>query len=130
MCHGLTLALVTSCGDSTGLATPVAAYTLVSVNTKTLPATTYADTGYVIEVTAGTITLSADQTYSGSVTTRETVDGNASLYLDHAAGSWAKLDAGTISLRPASGPSQSAVWSGSQLTVTQSDGVFVYARAQ
>ena len=107
----------------------MASYTLVSVDAKTLPATMYSDTGYSVEVTAGTITLNPDKSFAGSITTRETVDGKASVYVDHAAGSWVEASGGAITLTPTGGPTRSAAWSGTRLTVTQSDGVFVYSRA-
>lgn len=118
--------LLAACGEVTGPKSPVGTYALSSVDAKPLPATMYADTGYTVEVTAGTIALTADLKYTSSVTTRETVDGNVSTYIDRFSGTWAQAGS-TITLTPTRGPTQSATLSGTRLTVTQSDGVFVYS---
>ena len=86
----------------------------------------FADTGFVVVVTAGTITLTADGKFASAVTTRETVAGNVSVYVDHVSGTWLQGSSGAITLTPSSGPIEPALWSGTKLTVTQSDGVFVY----
>lgn len=123
------LTLAAACGEPTGPTSPIAAYTLASVDSKQLPATMYSDTGYTVVVTAGAITLLADGKYTSSTTTRETVDGNVSVYIDRGAGTWVQTsEGGAITLTPTSGPpTVSAVWSGRQLTVTQSDGVYIYS---
>lgn len=109
---------------------PIASYLLSTVDSKALPITVFSDTGYVVEFTAGAITLSADKSYSRFVTSRETVDGNVSLYVDSEAGTWVQASgSGAIMLTPQFASSRSALWSGLQLTVTQSDGVFKYLRA-
>ena len=102
---------------------------VTSVNAKGLPATMYSDTGYTVEATAGTITVTADNKYTGSMTTRETVDGKASIYVDHASGTWVQTG-NAITLTPTGGAAQSGTWSGTSLTINQSDGVFVYSRAR
>lgn len=124
----MALVLLVGCHDSTGPTTPVGTFTLATVNTKALPATMYADTGYTVEVTAGSITVTADKKYAGSVTVRETVDGKASIYVDHPAGSWTQAG-NAITLTPTGGAAQSGTWSATSLTVTTSDGVFAYSRA-
>lgn len=130
------LAFAAACGGSdagpAGPAqptSPIAAYALTTVDTKALPTVMFADTGYTVEVTAGTLTLTADLKYSGSVTTRETVDGNISFYVDRVSGIWVQATgAKTITFNPATGTAQSALWAGTKLTVTQSDGVYQYTR--
>jgi len=129
-------ALVAACGGSEAgpagpppPSTPIAAYTLTTVDAKALPAVMFADTGYTLEVTQGTLTLTADLKYAGTVTTRETVDGNISYYLERASGSWAQsAGSGAITFTPTVGPAQPATWTATKLTVTQSDGVYQYTR--
>lgn len=108
---------------------PIAAYALSTVDSKPLPLTMFADTGYVVEITTGAITLASDKTFTSSVTTRETVDGNVSLYVEKSSGTWVQTSGSSaITLTPKFGSPSSAVWSGFQLTVTQTDGVFKYTR--
>jgi len=126
----MALALFTACSDATGPTSPIAAYALTSVDAKPLPATMYADTGYSLVVTAGAITLTADNKFTTSVTTRETVEGNISTYVDVGTGTWEQLSSGAaITLKPTGGTPLPAALSGTRLTVTWSDGVFIYSRA-
>jgi len=93
--------------------TPVAAYSLTLVDAKALPAVMFSDTGYTVEVTEGTLSLTADLKFTGSVTTRETVDGNISFYIDRVSGNWSKASgSSTVTLNPTGGTAQSAVWAG------------------
>ena len=130
------LAFVAACGGSdagpSGPAqptTPIAAYSLTLVDAKALPVLMFSDTGYTVEVTSGTLALTADLKFTGAVTSRETVDGNISFYSDQMSGSWSRASGSTsITLNPLGGAAQQAVWAGTKLTVTQSDGVYQYTR--
>ncbi len=65
-----------ACGDDSVSPADVAGtYTLQSVNGEGLPAVLAESTDFLIEVTAGSVTLNADLTCSHSVTQRETDQG-------------------------------------------------------
>jgi hypothetical protein len=121
---------VAACGEPTGPMTPAAAYTLSTIDAKVLPATLYADTGYSLIATAGTLTLTEDLKYTWTLTTRETVDGNASTYIENDSGTWIQTAAGGvgITMTSAYGGVLTATWSGTTLTLNLPDGVFLYSR--
>ena len=115
-----------ACADPSGPTTPVASYALTSFGTRALPAVMFEEEGYRLEVTAGSATLEADSTFTFSTTVIETVDGNKSTYVDNEAGEWVQGEAGAITFTLSSGEVCSAVWTGTTLTVTRSEMVFVY----
>ena len=123
------LALSASCHDSTAPSDPVGNYALASVDAKNLPVTMYSDSGYSLIVTAGALTLTADGKYGGTITTKETVDGVVSVYVDQLAGSWVQYSNGSVAITPTGGTALTASLVGGKLTVPQSDGVYAYTRA-
>jgi hypothetical protein len=123
------LALSASCHESTAPDDPVGKYVLASVDAKTLPVTMYSDTGYSLIVTAGALTLTADQKYSGTITTKETVDGVASVYVDQLVGTWVQFSNGSVAITPTGGAVITASLAAGKLTVPQSDGVYAYTRS-
>lgn len=89
----------------------------------------YTEAGYSLEVSAGEITLAADSTFTTTYSVKETVDGFASLYVDHGLGRWLQAsDGGDITLTPSDGPPFYATWSGERLEITM-DGIrYVFTR--
>lgn len=111
-------------------ASPAASYALSTVSNVSLPVTMYADTGYKLEVTAGTLVLSPGFAYTLTTTTKETFEGNVSIYIERSSGTWSlgTVSASAVTLTPSAGAAYSAVWSGDKLTVTQPDGTYLYSR--
>jgi hypothetical protein len=114
-----------ACNDSTGPTTPIAAYTLTAIGSAGLPTVMYAEEGYSLEVTAGTIELVEPDEYTASLTVIETVDGIKSTYVDQESGTWAMVN-GVIELSPLAGSTFTATWSGTRLTVNRDDVIYVY----
>jgi hypothetical protein len=85
----------------------------------------YAEEGYTLEVTAGTIELVEPDKYTATLTVVETVDGNKSTYVDQESGTWGGLN-GVIELYPLSGEMFAATWSGTRLTVGRDGVTYVY----
>lgn len=74
----LALATLAACGGGDDPPAPrqlPGTYPLVSANGRSLPAVLYEAPGYKLEVTAGTITLSGNGSFTDSYTVRETIDG-------------------------------------------------------
>lgn len=74
----LCLATLAACGGGDDSPAPkqlAGTYPLVSADGRSLPAVLYEDATYKLEVTAGTITLVANGSFSDSYTIRETIDG-------------------------------------------------------
>lgn len=105
-------------------------FTLSSVDQKGLPYKVLSDEGYSIEVTAGTAVLDTNHTFLMPLTTRETVAGFQSTYVDTTRGTWSQ-DAGVITLTVGTIPA-TAQWDGRRLTVNWTIGpvvnTYVYTR--
>ena len=105
-------------------------FALSTVDAKALPYTVLADTGYSIEVTAGTAVLDTNHTFLMPLTTRETVAGFVSTYVDTTRGTWTQ-NVGAITLTVGSTPA-GATWDGRRLTVMWSIGpvinTYVYTK--
>jgi hypothetical protein len=113
------------CNESTGPDSPIAPYALSAIGTTSLPALMYAEEGYTLEVTAGTIELVEPDTYTATLTVIETVDGNQSTYVDQESGTWLLKD-GMIEFSALSGDTFTATWSGTRLTVGRDGVTYVY----
>jgi hypothetical protein len=98
-------------------------FALSTVDAKRLPFKVLADTGYSIEVTAGSAVLDTNHTFIMPLTTRETVAGFVSTYVDTTRGTWSQ-DIGTVTLTVGTTPA-TAVWDGRRLTVMWSIGPVV-----
>jgi hypothetical protein len=98
-------------------------FALSTVDAKALPFKVLADTGYSIEVTAGTAVLDTNHTFLMPLTTRETVAGFVSTYVDTTRGTWSQ-NAGAITLTVGTSPA-TASWDGRRLTVMWSIGPVV-----
>lgn len=105
-------------------ATPTGAYTLNSVDAKALPYTMYSDTGYTLQVSSGTLTITAAGKWVSKITTRETVAGNLSTYADSTFGTWT-IGAGTANatfLNAETGLTSAVSWTAVDITVNDVDG--------
>jgi hypothetical protein len=111
-------------------ATPVGAYTLLTIDAKELPFTMYSDTGYTLEIQSGSlsVTSTAGTTTGGKwvakVIQRETVAGFVSTYNDSTFGTWT-LPAGAttaVFTNAESNTASSVTWTSADATVTDVDG--------
>lgn len=119
------LAVTFACKDG-GPKTPIAPYALTMIGTTRLPVVMYQAESYTLEVTSGTVELTAPDKLTMTMTVNETVDGNKSTYTDIESGTWALESGGAITITLVSGEKLAAVWSGTQLTVTRDETTFVY----
>lgn len=79
-------------------------FSLSTVNTDPLPFSVFADAGYTLEVTSGTADVRANGQFILVLTTRETVAGHASVYVDSTTGTWTQNGA-TVTFTAVSGVS-------------------------
>jgi hypothetical protein len=113
--------------------TPVAGtFALTKVDTKALPFEVLSDSFYKLEVTAGSAVLQTTGQFIMPLTTRETVAGHASLYVDTTRGTWTQLaGAITLTVNP-DATTSNAQWDGKRLTVMfaigPSSNTYVYTR--
>ena len=107
-------------------------FTLTSVDAKSLPFAILSDSFYTLEVTAGTAFLQTTGSFSMPLTTRETIAGHASTFVDTMRGTWTQA-AGAISFTTMPGSQTTgATWDGQHLTVMfvigPSTNTYVYTR--
>ncbi len=117
-------------GNTSGPTTPVGAWTIATVNAKTLPFTMFSDTNYLYEVTGGTFSFTSDGKYSRTITYRQTIPGNVSLFVDSSSGTWV-LSASKLMITDGADSSlDSATFASGKLTFTETNGAatntFVY----
>jgi hypothetical protein len=125
------LAFVAACGGSGDSpagpptpTTPVGSYTLQTVNGKTPPVAVIVLAPYMVEVTNATFDLGATGSYTSVLTSRQTVPGNVSTFVDSATGTWVQ-SGGNITLTsivdgaPTTGI---ATWDKGLLTLTGATG--------
>ncbi len=112
-----------ACGGADGSngpsASPVGSYSLSSLNSKPLPFTLFADTGFTIALSAGSLALATDGSYLATISTNETIEGHVSTYVDSSTGRWTQAGA-TLRFVGADSTRQSASWDGSRLSLTDS----------
>jgi hypothetical protein len=86
----LSVALVSACSDSTGPSTIFGTYTLATINGSALPQVVDSDptTGATLEVTAGTVIVSQDGTFSDRTDFRLTESGQVTTGSETATGAW------------------------------------------
>lgn len=98
---------------------PVAgSFALSTVDTKGLPVKVLSDTDYSIEVTAGSAVFdSTNHTFIMPMTTRETVAGFASTYVDTTRGTWSQ-SASVVMLTATGALPITAQWDGRKLKVS------------
>ncbi len=124
LCLSIAFANVAACGSETGTGPvdrlpsgddPVAgAFVLVTVNTVAPPFTLFNDSGYALELTASRLALQPGGQFVLAITTRETVVGFPSFFVDSTAGNWTQ-NRGAVSLTSSSGESAMATWDGTRL---------------
>ena len=117
-------------GNPPGPTTPVGAWTIATVNAKTLPFTMFTDTNYLYEVTAGTFSFTSDGKYSRTITFRQTIPGNISIFVDSSSGTWV-LSASKLMITDGADSSlDSATFASGKLTFIETNGAttntFVY----
>lgn len=121
---------VTACSKSDGPtaavapATPEGAYTLSTIDAKTLPYTMYADTGYTLEVTSGTLSVTAGGRWVSKIVTRETVAGFASTYSDSTFGTWALPGNSKTAVftNAETKATSNATWTATDISIDDNDG--------
>lgn len=136
---GLAVLAAACGGDSSGGPseptgpTPIGAYSITTVNGKTLPVAVFNEPSYKYEVTAGSISLTSDGKYTVVTNFRQTIPGNVSMFTDSTFGTWSQsgpqinlVNAQDTSMR------DQGTWAGSQLTFALSDGkvttTYVYTK--
>jgi len=129
----LAVTLATACSKGEGAtgpgatpppATPVGSYTLSTIDAKVLPYTMFADTGYTLEITSGSISITANGKWVSKVVTRETVAGNVSTYSDSTYGNWTVPAGATLAVltNAETGATTNATWTAIDVTVNDVDG--------
>jgi hypothetical protein len=111
----------------------VGVFNLSTVNANTLPATILSDSAYSLAVVSATMTMQTGGHFVLAIATRETVDGNVSLYSDTTTGTWSATGSTITLTRAADGSVFTATWDGTHLAVTQMDDtakdIYLYLRA-
>lgn len=128
---------VTACSKSDGVtgpsvapppATPVGAYTLSSIDAKTLPYTMFADTGYTLQVSSGTLSVTAAGKWVSKLVSKETVAGNISTYSDSTYGTWTQAVGTTIAvfINAETNITTNVTWTAADVTVNDIDGTITH----
>lgn len=109
-------------------ATPVGTYTLSSVDSKSLPYMMYSDTGYTLELSSGTLSITTGGRWTSKVVSKETVAGNVSTYSDSTFGTWALGTAVTTAVftNAESGATSAVTWTAKDVTVNDVDGAVTH----
>ena len=127
MVHRVFLALLVvgllACGDAVGLEDIAGTYTMQTVDGDGLPwVLDEIGTTFLLEVTAGSVTLNQDMTCSFAFSLRETEDGTVTPRTETAVGTY-RFNNGAIRLSfPADGFELSGSLVGSTLTLTDAAG--------
>ena len=109
-------------------------FALTSVDARALPFAILSDSFYKLEVTAGSAVLQTTGAFILPLTTRETVAGHTSTFVDTTRGTWTQL-AGTIAFTATPGTvTTNAAWDGRHLTVMfvigPSTNTYVYTKSR
>ena len=107
--------------------TPAGTYTLNNIDAKVLPYTMYSDTGYMLQVQSGTMSITANGKWVAKTTTLETVVGNVSTYSDSTFGTWS-VAAGSklaVLINSETSVTSNATWTATDVTVNDVDGATV-----
>lgn len=128
VCAALMLSLTGCGGDSTGSVSDIAGtYTLISVSGVLLPVTLFEADADKVEVTAGSIVLNEDRTFSGSLTVQETESGSVTTETQPLVGRYSRSkDALTFTFT--GGEQVPASISGNDLAVTADGLVYLFRR--
>lgn len=100
--------------------TPEGSFSLSMIDTKALPYSMFADTGYALDVMSGSLSITPDRKWVSRMTTRETVAGNVSTYSDSAFGTWSTVQGSTSAslLNAETNVISAATWTSTDITVT------------
>ena len=112
-------------GDSTGpeeSKTPDGTYAMSTVNGKALPATVFAESTYKFEIVSASLVLATDGKYSTTSTTRQTLPGNVSTFVDSTRGTWLLTGTQVQFTDAQDGTKETAAFANGQLTFTIVDG--------
>lgn len=109
--------------SATGPSTPVTpegSFSLSMIDTKALPYSMFADTGYALDVMSGSLSITPDRKWVSRMTTRETVAGNVSTYSDSAFGTWSTVQGSTSAslLNAETNVISTATWTITDITIT------------
>jgi hypothetical protein len=123
----IALALV-ACGDSTGPteASIAGTYNLQSVNGLSVPLTVFQFGEDKLEITAGSLTLHANNTFSSQLTMRITEDGEVVTESDSATGTYTRN--GNSLVFAADGETITGTISGNTITVSDDGLVLVFVK--
>lgn len=113
-----------ACRDATGPKSPVGAYGLSTVNGKPLPANMFADSGFTVDVTAGSLAVQDDGKFVVGVTSRWVVDGNSSEYVTADTGTWTQ-NGDRIVLTYVDSTTHTGTWDGRRVTLADTVGADV-----
>jgi hypothetical protein len=105
-------------------ATPVGTYTLSSIDAKSMPYMMYSDTGYTLELSSGTLSVTTGGRWVSKVVSKETVAGNVSTYTDSTFGTWALGTAATTAVftNTETSSTSTVTWTAKDVTVNDVDG--------
>lgn len=121
--------LLTACGgDSTGPAQALGTYTLQTINGRTLPFIVVQLLDYKLEVTAGSITLNADQTFSHRTTVREDDAGQVTTEVFLIVGTFSQTGNTLLFTDAAEGEQYTGVLSGNSITISDPQVTLVYSK--
>jgi hypothetical protein len=119
-------------GGSGTPGSPAGSFALSTVNAKPLPYMMFSDTGYTLETTGGTFALQAGGKFTATITSRETIVGIVSIYVDSTFGTWSNSTPSTIIFtNTADGTTQNATWDGTKMTImdASSSSTLVYTKS-
>src|SRR6185503_20984217 len=102
--------------------TPIGAYTITTVNGKSLPVALFAEATYTYEVTNGTLSLANDGKYSVVTTFRQTLPGSVSTFVDSTGGTWVQTGSNIQMTNSQDGSLDTATWDKGVLTFVEVDG--------
>jgi hypothetical protein len=103
-------------------ATPEGNFTLNMIDSKTLPFSMYADTGYTLEIMGGSIAITANGKWVSKITSRETVAGFASTYNDSTFGTWVVSGTTASFTNTETAVVSNVTWTASDVTVNEVSG--------
>ena len=115
---------VTGPGTTPPPATPVGTYTLSTIDAKAMPYTIYSDTGYTLQLSSGTLSVTTGGRWVSKVVSKETVAGNVSTYTDSTFGTWALGSAATTAVftNGETNVTSTVTWTAADVTVNDVDG--------
>ena len=109
-------------------ATPVGTYALSSIDAKLMPYTMYSDTGYTLELSSGTLSVTTAGRWVSKIVSKETVAGNVSTYSDSTFGTWALGGAAITAVftNSETNTTSAVTWTAKDVTVNDVDGAVTH----